>query len=88
MQKVKKLDIIEHYKNEFGYEILYGEEIYDKDGEIEISFEAYDLAPEDACLGRGIFDCGNYIDALNMGIKLAKAGYDKVEIGEAKKGEE
>lgn len=47
----------------------------------DICFNVWNLwdCPEDAIIGRDLFTAGDFIDALNLGIKLASLGVDKVE---------
>lgn len=56
---------------------------YIRDEENNISFGVYSLneCPEDAIIGRDLFDANDYIRALNKGIELAKKGYDEVKVG-------
>ncbi len=53
----------------------------DSDG-IYINFEVRDLTdcPEDARIGRDLFDADDYISALLTGFKIANAGYDGIRI--------
>lgn len=55
--------------------------IVDPDIDTEI-FEAYDLSecPEDAIIGRSLFDGDDYINALKRGMELAKQGYTELDI--------
>lgn len=57
-----------------------GQEVYYNEDGINIDFSAYNLneCPEDAIIGRDLFDAYDYIRALNKGIELAKMGYDSV----------
>lgn len=56
----------------------HSQEIYDK--EHDISFSVYNLCecPEDAIIGRDLFDANDYIKTLNKGISLAQKGITKV----------
>ena len=47
-----------------------------------ISFSVYNLSecPEDAIIGRDLFDAYDYVEALNKGIELAKNGYGKIVV--------
>lgn len=58
--------------------------LYDPDDGMRCIFDVWDLTecPEDAIIGRDLFDVDDYVGALNKGIELAKAGYDRVEIKE------
>lgn len=61
-----------------------------KDDENDLGFGVCNLyeCPEDAMIGRALFDAEDYIRTLNKGIELAKKGYDKVEIGKRIKEED
>lgn len=39
-----------------------------------------DECPEDAIIGRDLFDANDYLDAVEFGMKLAKQGYDGIEV--------
>ncbi|CAB1251538.1 protein of unknown function [Ruminococcaceae bacterium BL-6] len=41
-----------------------------------------DECPEDAIIGRDLFDANDYLDAVEFGMKLAKQGYDSIEVEE------
>lgn len=41
-----------------------------------------DDSPEDAIVGRELFDCSDYIKALNDGIALGRAGYTSARIAQ------
>lgn len=62
------------------YDYIRGQEVYYNEDGINIDFSAYNLneCPEDAIIGRDLFDAYDYIGALNKGIELAKMGYDSV----------
>ena len=66
------------------YDDYYRQYLYDPDDDMRQVFCVYNLTdcPEDAIIGRELFDVGDYVKALNKGIELAKAGYDRVEIKE------
>lgn len=61
--------------------------------EVEINnkeeFNCYNLdeCPEDAIIGRDLFDANDYLNAVEFGIKLAKQGYDGIEIEEKESNE-
>lgn len=46
-----------------------------------IDFNVYNLSecPEDAIIGRDLFDAEDYIEALKKGIELAQMGYTNIE---------
>lgn len=55
-----------------------GQIVYD---ELGVRFSVYNLdeCPEDAIIGRELFDASDYLRAVRYGIELAKQGYDSVE---------
>lgn len=58
-------------------------EIVDKEGnKVLFSCSNLDDCPEDAIIGRGLFDGNDYIEAVKFGMELAKKGYTDVEIVE------
>lgn len=59
----------------------------DEDGDdIKFYFSVCNLdeCPEDAIIGRDLFDATDYLQALRLGIKLAKAGYDDVRYADVR----
>lgn len=44
--------------------------------------------PEDAIIGRDLFDADDYVKALELGMELARKGYTKIKINEIKESEE
>lgn len=74
----EKLLTVNIYEDSDGYAI-HSQQIRDK--EHDISFKVYSLNeyPEDAIIGRDLFDADDYIRALNKGIALANQGITKVE---------
>ena len=49
-----------------------------------IHFYVYDLydCPEDATIGRDLFSGEDFINAIELGFKIAKSGYDKIVVNE------
>lgn len=56
----------------------------------KINFSVHNLweCPEDAIIGRDLFDADDYIRALELGMELARKGYTKIKINEIKESEE
>lgn len=50
----------------------------------EFSFVAYDLCecPEDATIDRDLFNGNDYLDAIRLGMELAREGYTSIEVSE------
>lgn len=66
---------------------IYGPTYQDVSDENKILFCVTNLdeCPEDATINRDLFSAQQYIEAVRYGIKLAKQGYDDVEIKKEKK---
>ena len=75
------LDLIVE-EDDYGYERY--QELSNKENNIYFCVCNLNECPEDAIIGRDLFDAGNYVDALNKGIELAKKGYDYVYMREIK----
>lgn len=61
---------------------MYGptyQEIFDKN-EMLFNVSNLDEFPEDATINESLFSASQYIRAVRYGIKLAKQGYDDVEL--------
>ena len=56
---------------------------YDE-GEFNGHFAVANLwdCPEDACIGRALFDGDDYIEAVRLGMRLAQAGYTSIKVEE------
>ena len=54
------------------------------DGEFTGRFSVGNLwdCPEDACIGRALFDGDDYIEAVRLGMRLAQAGYTSIKVEE------
>lgn len=85
IEKILKLDV---HVGEDIYEGIYRESIHDNDNDIYFSVNNLSECPEDAIIGRDLFDSNDYIRALNKGIELANKGYTRVEFGKEIKEEE
>ena len=73
---MKKILKIRYEQNE--YEGTCYQEVNDEFG---CRFSVCNLSecPEDAIIGRELFDASDYLRAIRYGIELAKQGYDSVE---------
>lgn len=78
--KVKKHVCNEEFDEYEG--VVESQELLDPDDDMRLVFDVrnFTYCPEDAIVERGLFNASDYIKALNKGIELAKAGYDRVEI--------
>ena len=86
MEKILKLNI--YYTEDMDSWGDRSQTIIDKEN--DINFGVYNLTdcPEDAIIGRDLFNSDDYIRALNKGIELANKGYTRVVAGERIKEEE
>ena len=75
---MKKVLTIYEQKDKYGD--LRGQEVCDKENETTL-FRCYNMdeCPEDAIIGRDLFSAYNFIRAVELGIELAKAGFDGIE---------
>ena len=82
-QKIKIYGLVED-EDEYG-EVFY-QKLYDKEEQVTF-FTVSNLneCPEDAIIGRDLFDAADYIKSVRRGIKLAKQGYTDAsfEVGDA-----
>ena len=67
-----------YYHND-PYEGVTWQEVEIKNKE-EFSCHNLDECPEDAIIGRDLFDANDYLNAVEFGMKLAKQGYDGIEV--------
>lgn len=70
-----------HNDNE-GYDTYHRIEDETNDPDVNLSFRANDLCecPEDATLFRALFNGWDYIETIELGMKLANLGYDSIEV--------
>lgn len=63
---------------------LRGHELDSPDSE-KFAFTAYDLCecPEDATLDRDLFNGYDYLDAIRLGMELAREGYTSIEVSDS-----
>lgn len=86
MEKILKLDI--YYTEDIDSWGDRSQTIIDKENDINFGVSNLTDCPEDAIIGRDLFDSDDYIRALNKGIELANKGYTKVIAGERIKEED
>ena len=50
--------------------------------EQNVYFYVYDLYeyPEDAIIGRSLFDADDFIETLKLGFRIARKGYDRIVV--------
>ena len=63
-----------------------GHELDSPDSE-KFGFTAYDLCeyPEDATIDRDLFNGYDYLDAIQLGMELAREGYTSIEVSDSEK---
>ena len=74
-KRVKKFQY--HMLQDDHYGFCKGEDVYDGD---KLLFDVYNLTdcPEDAIVGRSLFSSSDWVDAVKLGMELARQGYDDV----------
>lgn len=72
-EKMKVLALVDE-ENDWG---MCSQEVYDGGSQL---FRVYDLTdcPEDAIIGRDLFDAHQWLEAVRYGMELAKQGYTSV----------
>lgn len=58
------------------------QEVWSENKDEDVWFCVTDLneTPEDAIIGRELFDARDFIDAVNLGFRIAKRGYDGITV--------
>lgn len=81
MDKILHVNFIT-VKNHWGD--VCGHELDSSDSE-KFAFTAYDLCecPEDATLDRDLFNGYDYLDAIQLGMELAREGYTSIEVSDS-----
>ena len=60
-------------------EVGEGRAVSNEEGKRLFSVSNLSECPEDAIIGRDLFDASDYINAVRFGMELAKNGYDDIE---------
>lgn len=79
---MEKLLTVDFVTDEDQWGCVTSEEIHGmSDNGTEINFYVHDLSecPEDAILGRDLFSGAEYLEAIELGMKLAQEGYTGIE---------
>lgn len=73
MSKTKRFEL--HFKDSYDYYVDY-QTVKDPDDN-KTMFHVYNLAecPEDAIIGRDLFNAHEWLEAVNEGIRLGQMGY-------------
>lgn len=79
-KRVKKFRYVVIQDDYYGF--CKGEEVYDGN---KLLFDVYNLTdcPEDAIVGRSLFDASNFMDAVRLGMELSRQGYDDIALEDA-----
>lgn len=67
------------YQRKEDYDIVF-QRLKDENDKTIFTVGNLNETPEDAIIGRDLFDVGDYLDAVRLGIKLANFGYTDVVI--------
>ena len=62
------------------YDSIVYSKLTGEDDSIEYHVSNLDECPEDAIIGRNLFDTFDYVEALRIGMSLAKDGYTDIEV--------
>lgn len=75
---VNFITVLDHW----GY--VCGHKLYSPDSK-KLVFTAYNLCecPEDATVYRDLFNGDDYLDAIQLGMELAKEGYTSIEVSDS-----
>lgn len=75
-----KVYILHEEMDDYGYDVE-AQRVEDKDTGMEV-YGVCNLGecPEDAIIGRDLVSAHEWLDYVNLGISLAKKGYDKAEL--------
>ena len=78
MKENVKLFKLEEEPDDYGWGVC-SQEVYDEGKPV---FHVYNLCdcPEDAIIGRSLFDAGDWVRAVRYGIELAQQGYTGIEL--------
>jgi hypothetical protein len=64
------------------YEGVTSQKVWSDNPEEKVCFRVCNLCecPEDAIIGRDLFDANDFIRAVELGFRIAKRGYDKITV--------
>lgn len=62
-------------------------ELYENRATIIFRVHNLNECPEDAVIGRDLFQAADYVNTLQLGMKLAQLGYDSINLKEIKESE-
>lgn len=62
------------------YDFVSGVDLFDKEDNMVFSVYNLDGCPEDAVIGRDLFDEHDFIKAVKLGMKLAQEGYTDCKV--------
>ena len=63
---------------------MVSQKVWSDNPDEKVSFFVTDLyeCPEDAVIGRDLFDASDFIRAIQLGFRIAKRGYDEIVVNE------
>ena len=73
---------LEEYIDEYGD--CYGQELWSEDENIHYRVSDLCECPEDATINRDLVSAYEIVDFIELGLKLAEKGYNKISIEEVK----
>ena len=79
----EKILYLNYYQEtEYDDDYINYQEISNNEENISYYVRNLNECPEDAIIGRDLFDVDDYVKALKLGIELAKKGYTDIKIKE------
>ena len=86
MEKVFEIKMQEREDEYYGVTM---QKLWTDNPDEKVSFRVSNLCecPEDAIIGRDLFDAYDFIEAVKLGFRIAKRGYDKIELAVMPSGE-
>lgn len=75
--KTLKLKLMEEIDS---YDECYSQELWSEDEKIHYSVSNLCECPEDAIIGRNLVSADEIVDFIELGMRLAKKGYDEISI--------
>lgn len=73
---IKRFEVHEQESSDYYTEYQH---VKDERGKVEFSVHNLAECPEDAIIGRDLFDARDWLNAVKYGMELAKQGYDEIE---------
>lgn len=80
-----EVKVIQHINEDY---LIEWQKVYDEDGKKLFSVHNLNDCPEDAIIDRDLFNVGQFLSAVRLGIKLANCGYSDIVVADVETIEE